>query len=171
MSSELQERLCRIRLVLLDVDGVLTDGRIWYGPDGDQGRAFHVRDGLAMKAAQAAGLAVGIITGRDTAATARRAAELGLDELHQGKRKKLPVWQEILERRGLEDADVCYMGDDLLDLPLLERCGLAAAPSDAVPEVLSVAHWTATRAGGDGCVRELFETLLRARDAWPPPSS
>ena len=170
MSADLQERLERIRIVLLDVDGVLTDGRIWYGPDGDQVRAFHVRDGLAMKAAQSAGLAVGIITGRETAATARRAAELGLDELHQGKRTKLPVWQEILERRGLEDSEVCYMGDDLLDLPLLERAGLAASPSDAVPEVLAAAHWTATRAGGNGCVRELLETLLRARGAWPPAS-
>lgn len=170
MSADLQERLERIRIVLLDVDGVLTDGRIWYGPDGDQVRAFHVRDGLSIKAAQAAGLAVGIITGRDTAATARRAAELGLDELHQGKRNKLPVWEEVLERRGLAADQACYMGDDLLDLPLLERAGLAAAPADAVPEVLTVAHWTATRRGGDGCVRELFEALLRARDAWPPPS-
>jgi len=170
MSTELQERLARIRLVLLDVDGVLTDGRILYGPDGDQGRAFHVRDGLAIKAAQAAGIAVGIITGRETAATARRAADLGLDELHQAKRTKLPVWREVLERRGLEDAQACYMGDDLLDLPLLERAGLAAAPADAVPEILAAAHWTSARQGGDGCVRELFETLLRSRGAWPPPS-
>lgn len=170
MSEDLQERLARIRLVLLDVDGVLTDGRIWYGPDGDQVRSFHVRDGLAIKAAQAAGLAVGIITGRDTAATARRAAELGLDELHQGHRKKLPVWEDILQRRGLDGEQACYMGDDLLDLPLLERAGLAAAPADAVPEVHAVAHWTSSRAGGDGCVRELLETLLRSRGAWPPPS-
>ena len=170
MSTELRERLAGIRIVLLDVDGVLTDGRILYGPDGDQGRAFHVRDGLAIKAAQAAGLAVGIITGRETVATARRAADLGLDELHQGKRTKLPVWREILERRGLDDAQACYMGDDLLDLPLLERAGLAAAPSDAVPEILAAAHWTSAHKGGDGCVRELFETLLRSRGAWPPPS-
>ena len=169
MSPELTGRLRRIRLLLLDVDGVLTDGRLWYGSEGDTGRAFHVRDGLGLKAAKEAGLLIGIITGRQTRATALRAAELGLDEVHQGERSKLPVWDAILERRGLGDEEVAFMGDDLLDLPLLERAGLAAAPSDAAAEVLAVAHWTSRLGGGEGCVRELCEELLRARGAWPPP--
>lgn len=170
MKAELSERLRELRLLLLDVDGVLTDGRLVYGPEGDAGRLFNVRDGYGIKALQGAGLAVGIITGRRTEATARRAAELGLEEVWQGKRRKLPVWEEILERRGLKAEQAAYMGDDLLDLPLLERAGLAAAPADAVDEVLEAAHWTATRRGGEGCVRELCETILRARGAWPPPT-
>jgi 3-deoxy-D-manno-octulosonate 8-phosphate phosphatase (KDO 8-P phosphatase) len=168
VSAGLEERLRGLRLLLLDVDGVLTDGRLGYGPEGDTGRLFHVRDGYGIKALQRGGVAVGIITGRSTEATARRAAELGLDEVWQGKRRKLPIWEEILERRGLPAGQVAYMGDDLLDLPLLERAGLAAAPADAVDEVLAAAHWRSTQRGGEGCVRDLCETILRARGAWPP---
>jgi 3-deoxy-D-manno-octulosonate 8-phosphate phosphatase (KDO 8-P phosphatase) len=170
VSDDLTERLRRVDLLLLDVDGVLTDGRLGYGPGGDERREFHVRDGLGIKAAQRAGLVVGIITGRETRATALRAEELRLDELHQGRREKLPVWEEILGRRGIPAERACYMGDDLLDLPLLRRAGLAAAPADAAPEVLAETHWRSSLRGGEGCVRELVEALLRARGAWPPPS-
>jgi 3-deoxy-D-manno-octulosonate 8-phosphate phosphatase (KDO 8-P phosphatase) len=165
-SEELAGRFARIRLLLLDVDGVLTDGRLVYGPDGDTSRAFHVRDGTAIKLAQACGLAVGIVSGRDTRATAHRAADLGLAEVHQGRRVKEPAWDEILARRGLRDDEVAFMGDDFLDLPLLRRAGLAAAPRDAAPEVLAAAHWISSRDGGDGCVRELVETILRSRGEW-----
>ena len=158
--------MAKIKLVLLDVDGVLTDGRLLYGPDGDFGRGFHVRDGSAIKLAQRAGLPVGIISGRTVPAVARRAEELGLSEVHQGRRRKEPAWDEILARRGLDDDEVAFMGDDYLDVPVLRRAGLAAVPKDAAEDALRVAHWTSSRPGGAGCVRELLETLLRWRGAW-----
>jgi 3-deoxy-D-manno-octulosonate 8-phosphate phosphatase (KDO 8-P phosphatase) len=166
MGADLGERLARIRLLLLDVDGVLTDGRLHYDASGDTGRAFHVRDGTAIKLAQSCGLPVGIISGRDTVATKRRAQNLGLTDVVQGRRHKEPAWVDILARHGLTDAEVAYMGDDFIDLPLLRRAGLAAAPRDAVPEVLAVAHWVSSRDGGDGCVRDFVETILKARGAW-----
>lgn len=165
-TDELSRRARRLRLVLLDVDGVLTDGRLGYGPSGDEGRSFHVRDGFALKLARTAGLALGIVTGRRTAATECRAEELGLDEVYQGRREKLPAWQEILGRRGLSEGEVAYMGDDLLDLPLLRRAGLAACPADADPEVVAVCHWVSSLRGGEGCVRELLREILRARGDW-----
>jgi 3-deoxy-D-manno-octulosonate 8-phosphate phosphatase (KDO 8-P phosphatase) len=165
-APDLRRRLEGVRLVLFDVDGVLTDGRLGYGPDGDEGREFNVRDGSVIKLAQAAGLPVGILTGRQTAATARWAQDLGLAEIHQGRRDKLPVHERILSERGLFDEQVAYMGDDLLDLPVLARVGLAAAPADACPEVLELAHWRSSRRGGDGCARELLEEVLKARGLW-----
>ena len=160
------DRMKRVKLVLLDVDGVLTDGRIHYGPDGDHGRSFHVRDGSAIKLAQSAGLEIGIISGRTVAAVARRASELGMAEVHQGRRLKEPAWTEILMRRGLADHEAAFMGDDYLDVPLLSRAGLAAVPADAAPEALAASHWVATKPGGSGCVRELLEAILRARGVW-----
>jgi 3-deoxy-D-manno-octulosonate 8-phosphate phosphatase (KDO 8-P phosphatase) len=167
MTAEaIRDRMRRVRLVLLDVDGVLTDGGLRFGPRGDEGRRFHVRDGTAIKLALSAGLPVGILSGRRAEAVRHRAEELGLPEIHQGRREKLAAWREILDRRDLADADVAFMGDDVLDLPLLRRAGLAACPSDASAECLDAAHWVATRAGGAGCVRELLEAVLRAQDAW-----
>ena len=162
----LEERMGRVRLVLLDVDGVLTDGRLHYGEAGDHGRSFHVRDGSAIKLAQAGGLEVGILSGRTIGAVARRAGELGMTEVHQGRRLKEPAWEEILARRGLEDQHVAFMGDDYLDVALLRRAGLAAVPADAAAEALACAHFVATRPGGAGCVRELLEAILRSRGQW-----
>jgi 3-deoxy-D-manno-octulosonate 8-phosphate phosphatase (KDO 8-P phosphatase) len=163
---ELAARFARIRLLLLDVDGVMTDGRLLYDRHGDHGRSFHVRDGTAIKIAQACGIAVGIISGRDTIATARRGQDLGLVDVVQGRRHKEPAWEEVLARHGLADAEVAYMGDDVIDIPLLRRAGLAAAPRDAVPEVLATAHWVSSRDGGDSCVRDLIETMLKSRGLW-----
>ncbi|MEM7249027.1 MAG: hypothetical protein AAF533_27130 [Acidobacteriota bacterium] len=162
----LEDRCRKIRLLLLDVDGVLTDGRLLYGPEGDWGRTFHVRDGMGLKLAQSAGLLTGILSGRRVEATALRAEELGFDEIHQGHPVKLPVLEDILARQELALEQVAYMGDDVIDLPLLRRVGLAAAPSDACPEVAAIAHWHSVRDGGDGCVRDLIETILRAQGAW-----
>lgn len=164
--DDVAARARRVRMVLLDVDGVLTDGTLRYGPDGNTERDFFVRDGSAIKLLSHAGILAGIITGREAASIAVRARDLGLAECLQGRRVKEPAWDEVLQRHGLTDDEVAYMGDDFLDLALLRRAGLAAAPSDASPEALAASAWVATSPGGRGAVRELIELILRARGAW-----
>lgn len=149
------------------MDGVLTDGRLLYGPDGEERQAFHVHDGLALARARAAGLPVAILTSRASQATARRMAELGITEVLQGVGEKVEAYRALRDKYGCRDAEVAYMGDDLPDLPLLRTVGLAIAPGDAVSEVRRAAHWVTRRGGGRGAVREAIETLLRARGAWP----
>jgi 3-deoxy-D-manno-octulosonate 8-phosphate phosphatase (KDO 8-P phosphatase) len=161
-------RPAQIRLLLLDVDGVLTDGGLVYGPSGEETKRFHVRDGLAMVTARASGIEVAVLSGRASAAVTRRMAELGLKEVYQGSDDKLTAFQDILGRTGVREDEVAVMGDDLTDLPLMRRAGLALAPADAVAEVRRAAHWVSRRKGGDGAVREAIEMLLRARRAWPP---
>lgn len=158
-----------IRLLALDVDGVLTDGRLHYGPGGEEWKIFHVQDGLALVAAQLAGLQVVILSARASAAVSRRMADLGVREVHQGVANKAEFFAKLLRRIGVTPDKVGYMGDDLPDLPLLTSVGLALAPADAAPEVKRVAHWVARRSGGAGAVREAVEAILRARAAWPPP--
>lgn len=158
-----------IRLLVLDVDGVLTDGRLHYGPRGEEWKVFHVRDGLALVGAQRAGLRVAVLSGRESPAVSRRMADLGVSEVHQGIANKVEFLAALIRRLGLSPAEVAYMGDDLSDLPLLTTAGLALAPADAAPEVRGVAHWVARRSGGAGAVREAVEVILRARAAWPPP--
>jgi 3-deoxy-D-manno-octulosonate 8-phosphate phosphatase (KDO 8-P phosphatase) len=156
-------------LLVLDVDGVLTDGGVLYTPSGEETKRFFVRDGLAVGAAQQAGLAIAVISGRASAAVTRRLAELGIAEVRQGVSDKAAALAELTERLGLGSAEVAVMGDDLPDLPLMRRAGLALAPSNAVPEVRQAAHWVSRRRGGEGAVREAVELLLKARGAWPPP--
>lgn len=162
----LTERARRIRLVLLDVDGVLTDGAILLGPRGTEHKRFHVRDGAAIVWAQRAGLLTGLLSGRRAGATTARAAQLSIPIVAQGRMDKAVAYERILTAHGLEDPQVAYMGDDLLDLPVLRRAGLAAAPADAVAEVLRAVHWTSVRGGGQGAVRELIELILKAQDRW-----
>ena len=162
-----QARLGRIRLLVLDVDGVLTDGGLYYGPDGEECKRFHVHDGLALGRAVAAGFPVAVVSARRSAAVARRCAELGLAEVHQGVADKVAVYEDLRARHGCRDAEVACMGDDLADLPLLRRAGLAVAPADAVPEVRRAARWVSRAPGGRGAVREVLEAILRARAAWP----
>jgi 3-deoxy-D-manno-octulosonate 8-phosphate phosphatase (KDO 8-P phosphatase) len=159
----------RIKLLVLDVDGVMTDGGLLFDATGREWKRFHVHDGLAMVAARRAGLPVAVISGRTSPAVARRMAELGVDELNQGVSDKAPVVRAIIGRLGLSPADVAAMGDDLLDLPVMAMVGLRLAPANAVQEVRRAAHWVSRRAGGDGAVREAIEMLLRARGAWPRP--
>jgi 3-deoxy-D-manno-octulosonate 8-phosphate phosphatase (KDO 8-P phosphatase) len=158
----------RVRLLVLDVDGVLTDGGLYYGPSGEDSKRFHVHDGLAMLEAGRAGLALAVVSGRTSAAVTCRLAELGVTEVHQGVKDKSAVLAGLMRRLGLDPAEVAVMGDDLGDLPLMRRGGLALAPLNAVREVREAAHWVSRRAGGEGAVREALELLLRARRAWPP---
>jgi 3-deoxy-D-manno-octulosonate 8-phosphate phosphatase (KDO 8-P phosphatase) len=155
-----------IRLVLLDVDGVLTDGRFLLLADGTDARAFHTRDGHAIRMGQRAGLQFAILSGRRSRAVTLRAEELDLVEVQQGVADKGSAFREMLGRLALQDADVCYLGDDVVDLPVLRRAGLAIAPADAAPEALAAAHWVTSRPGGHGAVREAIELLLKAQGLW-----
>lgn len=158
----------RIRLLVLDVDGVLTDGTLVFGSAGEETKRFHVRDGYAMQAARRAGLAIAVISGRASAAVTRRMTELGVVEVHQGASDKAEVFRDILARLRLEASAAAVMGDDLPDLPLMRMAGLALAPADAVAEVKRAVGWVSRFDGGRGAVREAIEMLLRARKAWPP---
>ena len=165
-SATLQQRASRIRLVLLDVDGVLTDGTVVMHGDGTESKAFHIRDGAAIVWAMHAGLEVGVLSARASAATAQRAAQLGMKIVAQGVPSKPAEFERILAERELLDEQVAYMGDDLLDLPVLTRAGLAGAPADAAAEVRAATHWVSRFGGGRGAVREFIELVLRAQDRW-----
>lgn len=164
--SDLTARAAAIRLVLLDVDGVLTDGSITYDAAGVEGKSFHVRDGHRIKLAVRHGLRFGIITGRASTIVERRAAELSIEIVHQGALRKLPVLDEILAAEHLASEQVAYMGDDIVDLPVMRRVGLAATVADASAVVRSHAHFIAAAAGGRGAVAELIELILDARGEW-----
>lgn len=155
-----------IALLLLDVDGVLTDGAILLDADGRETKRFHVRDGLGIKAAQRCGIRVGLLTARSSAATAHRAAELGIEIVHQGAGDKLAMFEKICQRLNLGPAAVAYMGDDLADLAVMRRVGYALAPADAADEIRQTARYVTERAGGRGAVREAIEHLLRASGRW-----
>jgi 3-deoxy-D-manno-octulosonate 8-phosphate phosphatase (KDO 8-P phosphatase) len=155
-----------VELLLFDVDGVLSDGSIVLRGDGAERKAFFVRDGAAIVWARRAGVQVGLLSGRSSEATSRRAAELGIELVVPGELDKLSAYNRILDSTGRTDAEVAYMGDDLLDLPVLGRAGLAAAPADAVAEVLARVHWISSLAGGRGAARDLIELVLRARGKW-----
>jgi 3-deoxy-D-manno-octulosonate 8-phosphate phosphatase (KDO 8-P phosphatase) len=157
----------RIKLLILDVDGVLTDGGLLIDPTGREWKRFHVHDGLALVAAQRAGLHVAVVSGRASPAVTQRMAELGVHEVYQGVSDKAEVVRALIERLGVSAAEVAAMGDDLADMPVLRLVGVRLAPADAAPEVRRAAHWVSRRAGGQGAVREAVEMLLRARRAWP----
>jgi 3-deoxy-D-manno-octulosonate 8-phosphate phosphatase (KDO 8-P phosphatase) len=155
-----------IRLIVSDVDGVWTDGRVIYGGDRTELKEFHVRDGLAAKLAQRAGIIVALLTSRSSQALERRAKELGIHELHQGAANKLEATERLAQRLGIAFPQILYAGDDLPDLGPMTRAGISAAPSDAAPEVRGVATWKLDTAGGRGAFRELVERLLRERGDW-----
>jgi 3-deoxy-D-manno-octulosonate 8-phosphate phosphatase (KDO 8-P phosphatase) len=161
-----REKAARVTLLLLDVDGVLTDGRIIYDADGREIKAFHVRDGHGIKMLQGAGVEVGIITGRRSAVVEVRARELGIRLLRQGARDKVSAWTDILGEKGLAPEQTAYVGDDIVDVLLMRRVGFAAAVSDADAHVVAAADYVASRRGGRGAVREIVEFLLHARGAW-----
>lgn len=163
---DIHERASRIRLLLFDVDGVLTDGVIVMHADGSESKGFHIRDGAAIVWAQRAGLTVGLLSARSSGATAHRAAQLAVRLVAQGVKSKLASYEQILQDAGLEDAAVAYMGDDLLDLPVIGRVGLSAAPADAAAEVRARVNWISREAGGRGAVREFIELVLRAQGRW-----
>ena len=149
-----------IRLLVMDVDGVMTDGKIIYTSDGQEIKSFNIKDGLGIKRAQASGIETAIITGRTSPMVERRALELGIAHLVQGREDKLAALSDLLDQTNLSLDQVAYIGDDLPDLTAIESVKLGACPADAATEVKSRANWVSTRAGGDGCVRELCDLLV-----------
>lgn len=162
----MDERCRNIRLLLLDVDGVLTDGRIIYDNNGVESKAFDVKDGHGLKLVQRAGIRVGIITGRTSQVVAHRAAELGIDILYQGAKDKMIPYRQILTDHGYADEQVAYVGDDVVDLPILRRVGFAATVCDAVEDIKPFVHYVTQRPGGRGAVREICDLLLKASGRW-----
>ena len=159
-------KAARIRLLLFDVDGVLTDGRVIVHADGNESKAFAIRDGIAMVWAQRSGIRVGLLSARTSATTPHRAAQLGVTLIHQGVRNKLEAYERILSDEGFADDEVAYMGDDVVDLAVLARVGLSTAPADAVPEVRARVDWVSQAPGGAGAARDLIEAVLRAQGKW-----
>jgi len=161
--SDALERASRVRLMAFDVDGVLTDGRLWYGPRGETLKAFSARDGLGMKLLAESGVALALLTSRRSEAVALRAAELRIPHVLQGSEDKHARFAALLAQLGLDLAHAGYMGDDLVDLPVLRRCGFACAPPGAPGLVQQHAHYVASAAAGVGAVREVCEFVLRAQ--------
>jgi 3-deoxy-D-manno-octulosonate 8-phosphate phosphatase (KDO 8-P phosphatase) len=153
-------------LILLDVDGVLTDGTVVMHGDGTESKAFHIRDGAAIVWSMQSGVQVGLLSARMSAATTQRAAQLGIKIVAQGVISKPVEFERIVAEQGLADVEVAYMGDDLLDIPVLKRAGLSGAPADAAAEVRDTAVWVSTHGGGRGAVREFIELVLRAQGHW-----
>lgn len=160
--AALLERAARVRLALFDVDGVLTDGRLLLGDRGQEYKAFHTRDGQGLTMLRDGGIEIGIVSGRSSAAVGKRMAELGITLVYQGRLDKLAVLNTILGKRKLDASEVAYVGDDLPDLPVLTRVGLAVAVADAHELVQRHAHMSTTRPGGQGAVREVCELILEA---------
>jgi 3-deoxy-D-manno-octulosonate 8-phosphate phosphatase (KDO 8-P phosphatase) len=152
-----------IRLLVLDVDGVMTDGRLHYGPRGEALKVFHVRDGLGIRAVMQAGIEVAVISGRNSTMVARRCRDLGIKHLIQGEDDKLPVLERLLKRLKLSSAQCACIGDDIVDVPLLEQAGLAFAVADAHPDACHAAHKVTKLSGGRGAVREVCDHLLARR--------
>jgi len=158
--------LAGIELLVLDVDGVLTDGRITLTPQGDEIKSFDAKDGAGMKYWRRAGRKLAIISGRDSPAVTRRARELGVDAVRIGAKDKLPAYLDILAELGVTEGRSAVMGDDLPDLPMMTRCALSMAPADAVAEVKAAAAYVTKLPGGAGCVREAIEMILKTAGAW-----
>ena len=162
-SRDADQRAKRVRLMLFDVDGVLTDGRLWYGPAGDAMKAFHALDGHGIKMLLQTGTAVGLLSGRASPAVAARAAELGIPHVLQGIDDKRAAFETLVARLGLAPRETGFMGDEVVDLPVLRRCGFACAPAGAHALVRANAHYVSRAAGGSGAVREVSELVLRAQ--------
>jgi 3-deoxy-D-manno-octulosonate 8-phosphate phosphatase (KDO 8-P phosphatase) len=168
--DQIISRARKIRLLVIDCDGVLTDGSIYLTAIGDQvyeaTKAFHIHDGHGLRLANKAGLKLGVISGRQSAALAARAAELQIAHLYQGVADKLEVYERIKALEGLRDEEIAYIGDDLPDLAVLSRAGLAIAVLDAVDEICECAHFITNKPGGRGAVRETIELILKAKGKW-----
>jgi 3-deoxy-D-manno-octulosonate 8-phosphate phosphatase (KDO 8-P phosphatase) len=162
----MNDRLQKIKLLILDVDGVMTDGRIIFDSNGVESKFFNVKDGHGIKMVQRGGIEVGIISGRKSQVVANRAAELGIERVFQGALDKLAIYQGIIQETGLDDAQIAFMGDDVIDIPVLRRVGFSAAPADAVEEVFPHVQLVTRNRGGWGAVREVCDLLLKGKGVW-----
>jgi 3-deoxy-D-manno-octulosonate 8-phosphate phosphatase (KDO 8-P phosphatase) len=171
LSTDLEERFARVRLLLMDVDGVLTDGRLFHfpGPDGAmvETKGFDSQDGMALRWLSWNGVDAGVISGRISAATTERARQLDMRYVFQGHIEKIPILDEIKAQSGIEPGHIAYVGDDLTDIVVMRRVGLGIATANARPEVKRAAHYVTSVPGGSGAIREVAERILQAQGHWP----
>ena len=165
-ATDITDRAQRIKLLLMDCDGVLTDGRLWLTSDGDEQKAFHARDGQGISLLHRAGLQTGIITGRTSSAVDRRAQDLKMSYVRQYAKDKIKALEEILAEAGVTTDECAYIGDDVGDIPVMRRVGLAVAVSDAVEETKQAAQYITALKGGQGAVREVCDLVLKAQGRW-----
>ncbi len=161
--QDIFEKARQIRLVVFDVDGVLTDGSLFLGDDGQEYKAFYSRDGHGMKMLQASGVPIAIITGRSSEVVKHRVSDLGIEHVYQGQRDKLVGFEHLLQQLGIAPEAIAYVGDDVVDLPVMRRVGLAIAVQDAHPLVKQHAHWQTPSGGGRGAAREVCELIMEAQ--------
>lgn len=166
INAQTRARIEKIRMLGLDVDGVMTDGRLFYHDDGSETKAFDVRDGHGIKMLQRAGIEVFLISGRSSPLVEKRASDLGISEVTQGVRDKVPILNMLLSKRGLQPEAVAFMGDDVVDLPVMTRVGLAITVADASEHLFEVAHYVTLAPGGRGAVREVVELILAVQGLW-----
>lgn len=165
-SAELLKKASKIKLLILDIDGVLSDNKLYYGDNGIEYKSFYTRDGHGMVMLQKSGIEIGIITGRKSPLIDKRMQDLKVKHVYQGKPDKLPTFLSLVEKLGLSFDEIAYMGDDILDLPILTRVGLAACPQDADIEVINRTALVTKNIGGQGCVREVCELILKSQNLW-----
>jgi len=166
-SQDILDRAARVRLLICDIDGVLTDGRLFFTPDGQELKSFHARDGHGIKLLQRTGVETAVISGRNSPAVALRMDSLGVRHVYQGRESKLAPFEELLELLELTPKQTAFVGDDLLDLPLMRRVGLAVAVADAHFSITDTAHWKTTAPGGQGAVREVCDLIMSAQNTLP----
>jgi 3-deoxy-D-manno-octulosonate 8-phosphate phosphatase (KDO 8-P phosphatase) len=164
--ASIERRASHIKLLLMDCDGVLTDGRLWLLENGDEHKSFNTHDGLGLSLFHRAGLKSGIITGRTSTAVTRRAAELGIEFVRQGDPEKIAAFEQVLRQAGVDESEVAFVGDDLTDVPIMKRAELAVAVADAVAETRSAAHYITSAEGGRGAIREVVELILKSQGRW-----
>ena len=161
--QDILNKAAQVKLVIFDVDGVLTDGSLYLGDDGQEYKAFHSQDGHGMVMLQNSGVQIAIITGRSSQVVATRMASLGISHLYQGQRDKRPAYEELKEKLGLDDSQIAYVGDDVVDLPVMSQVGLAIAVQDAHGFAKQHAHWITASTGGRGAAREVCELIMEAQ--------
>ncbi len=164
--ASIERRASHIKLLLMDCDGVLTDGRLWLLEHGDEHKSFNTHDGLGLSLLHRAGLKSGILSGRFSQGVTRRAQELGIEFVHQGDPEKMEAFRQVLRQAGVDENEVAFVGDDLTDIPIMQRAELAVAVADAVAETRSVAHYVTQAKGGHGAVREVVEMILKSQGHW-----
>jgi len=166
--QDIQNKASQVKLVIFDVDGVLTDGSLFLGDDGQEYKAFHSKDGHGMVMLQQSGIMIGIITGRTSEVVRKRMESLGIKHVFQGQKDKLPAYQQLKQELGLADEEIAYVGDDVVDLPVMTKVGLSIAVQDAHNATKEHAHWITPSAGGRGAAREVCEMLMQAQDKLQP---
>lgn len=160
LTSFIEQKIRNIKLLILDVDGVLTDGKIWLTPNGDEMKSFHIHDGMGIKNLQNAGIPIAIISNRKSSIVTARMQELGVQHIYQGKASKISVFEALLSQLNLSKNTVAYVGDDLADLPVMEQVGLSIAVANAVAQVKEQSDWQTKKIGGNGAVREVCDMIL-----------